>query len=160
MPRHLSRFLVLLCLACGGSSTAPTESEQSIATLEVIRGAHDQSDQRLEYEEVSAPGLTRLRLDSGPRLLLEDATFTLNEDGSLMLSAGRAFVDVLEGQGLELHSGDHTLTARDASLSIIAGQSAYVVRGEVAHRHGEVRDQVRGGESLDLGSGEISATAL
>ncbi|MFK7999573.1 MAG: VIT domain-containing protein, partial [Polyangiales bacterium] len=160
MPRNLSRLLAILCLACGGSTEVSTESEQSIASLEVIRGAQDQSGQRLEYEEVTAPGLTRLRLDSGPRLLLEDATFTLNEDGSLTLSAGRAFVDVLEGQGLEVHSGEHILTARDASLSLIAGESAYVIRGEVAHRHGEVRDQVRGGESLDLNSGEVSATAL
>lgn len=160
MPRNLSRLLAILCLACGGSTEVSTESEQSIASLEVIRGAQDQSGRRLDYEEVTAPGLTRLRLDSGPRLLLEDATFTLNEDGSLRLSAGRAFVDVLEGQGLEVHSGEHILMARDASLSLIAGESAYVIRGEVAHRHGEVRDQVRGGESLDLASGEVSATAL
>lgn len=128
------RSLVALCalvvafsVACGGGSGEPLPAG-TVALVETIRG--EGNAQRIASgSTVEIAGLSRVMLDTGPRLLVRDGSFQITEDGTIELN-GTAFVEVHPGDVLNLKVGDLELSARDAGFSIEDG-SVYVVAGEV-----------------------------
>jgi Ca-activated chloride channel family protein len=160
-----------LVVGCGGEATL----DRTMATVETVRGAARIGEDPIERvgrggagQEVSteARGLSRLALDSGPQLLLDAQTnVALLDENTVRLTAGRAYVEVGEGEELSIEGPTGTLRARDASLSARIADgvlSAYVVRGEVSYTAGEHRGVVRAGEELALRSdgGQTTSVAL
>ena len=72
--------------------------------------------------------LARLRLDSGPTLLLRGANVSLAEDGSVTVASGDVFVDVLAGDA----STPTYLTSIAAAPSDYYGEGSLVINGPVA----------------------------
>ena len=146
-------------VACGGATDELVVSTR--ASVEPVRGANPRA--RLQVQEnLEIADLARLRLDSGPVLLVRGVHAKVDVDDVLHLDVGdggAAFVEVLQGQALELQAGEHRLSVLDASLSLEDG-AVYVVRGELSHRHGEARQRVQAGERLDLGTDEVTPQRL
>lgn len=145
-----------LALACGGDDLQ--REGDAIATLTPVRG--EGALARIAAGERSErAGLWQLHLDSGPRALLQGATFTLSEDDELTLEQGRAFVDVRRGDALTIVVGDARLLVRDAAVSVEEGR-VHVARGEVTFQRGGARGRVRAGEHLALATGAVAADVL
>ncbi len=146
-------------VACGGATDELVISTR--ASVEPVRGANPRA--RLQVQEnLEIADLARLRLDSGPVLLVRGVHAKVDVDDVLHLEVGdggAAFLEVLQGQALELQVGEHRLSVLDASLSLENG-AVYVVRGELSHRHGEARQRVQAGERLDLGTDEVTPQRL
>jgi len=148
---------VLWVAACGGD--VDTEVETTVATLQPIRGDAEGAFTRvLEGETVELSGLARLILDTGPRLLAEDATLEV-EAAAVSVRGGRVYAEVHAGDALTLALGDDVLDLRDSAVSVADG-TVYVVRGEVAHRSGDTRQVVTAGETLTLATDALAATTL
>ena len=95
------RSLVALCalvvafsVACGGGSGEPLPAG-TVALVETIRG--EGNAQRIASgSTIEIAGLSRVMLDTGPRLLVRDGSFQITEDGTVELN-GTAFVEVHPG---------------------------------------------------------------
>ncbi|MEM9067180.1 MAG: VIT domain-containing protein [Myxococcota bacterium] len=148
-----SRFwaVFLLVAACGGEDGELT-SAGTVATLTPVRGS-GVFDRIAVEESISVESLSRLHLDTGPRLLLESATVKLDPEGVVVVSgdAPRAFVQVLPGDTIVLQRGEDRFTAQDASFSL-EGDAVYVVSGEVAVSRGEEDRIIVAGDQLVAGA--------
>lgn len=154
-----SALLWSLTMGCGDD--IEEIAAQSVATLEPVRGT-DARSRLVAGTEATASSLSRLRLDTGPVLLLDGARVTVADDGAVTLALdaeGKAFAEVLPGQALTLSVGEQQLVARDASFSI-EGERVYVVRGELTATQGANRRRVAAGEELSFGSGSVAGARL
>lgn len=161
-------FLMGALAGCGGVD----DVDATVGTLEPVRGAVEVAEERAapiarvaagQAIAVAEAALARLRLDSGPRLLLDAGSrIEAKEAGLLALAAGRAFVEVAPGESLTIETERGAVRAEDAALSIRIANGAtelYVVRGEVSFRAGDARGVVRAGERIALGQGAPRAEA-
>lgn len=165
-------FAALALLGCGGITE---EVDDTVATLVPVRGSarlgevRAASISRVEAADTVVTGersLTRLRLDLGPRLLLDaETSLEIHDGASVTLAAGRAFVEAQAREQIELVTAQGSVRASDASFSARATDGAtevYVVRGEVSWTRGETRGIAGSGETLTLSgdSAEVAAATL
>ncbi len=147
-----------LLVACG--SDAPLD--RTLATLALVRGGATLDEEATGLLSRAAPGqtvilaeraLARLRLDSGPHLLMEgSSSVTITDESTVTLEAGRVFAEVSEGDELFVVADERSIRASDAAISVSLDTdlSVYVVRGEVSWIVGQARGVARAGERLTL----------
>ncbi|MCC7535365.1 MAG: VWA domain-containing protein, partial [Deltaproteobacteria bacterium] len=117
---------------------------------------------RGEIVQAGAGGLVRVALDGGARLLLggigTGARLAIRGSDEIELVAGRLYADVETRDALSITTRAGTLRLADAAVSIDVGtgagggDSAYVVRGEIAYATAAAeRGTVSAGRRLRLG---------
>lgn len=162
LPQHNSfRTLLALALlfsACGDS--ASSELIETVAELEVLRGAGAQS--RHGVGDSVTGQLARLRLDSGATALLGDASVTIDAQDAITVESGKVFLEVAGVDALTLSAGGATFDiAPSSAVDVDVESQLYVIRGQLTRRldSGE-RVLIRAGEALVLATGEAVPVSL
>ena len=135
--------VLVLAIACG-SAGEPLPAG-TVALVETIRGEGD-AQRVASGTRFTVAELARVYLDSGPRLLIQNGSIEVGDDGTVDLT-GNVFVEVHPGDVLELRVGELRLSTRDAGFSIESG-TVYVVAGEVRYGVGEGSGVLAAGERL------------
>lgn len=139
------RVALIAVIAMGCGSAGEPLPAGTVALVETIRG-EGEAQRIAAGTAVEIGGLSRVYLDSGPRILIREGSVEVTEEGAVELG-GRAFVEVHPGDALQVRVGDLQLSTHDAGFSIEDG-SIYVVGGEVRFTRGERSGTIRAGERL------------